>query len=143
MFRVGNTLSLLILMSNKMHLSNFGADKKDWPVYMTFGNLSSKIHQMPLTHSIVMVALLAIWIKDRNIAQKRLEYQWQTKREEPNEVLQRIPLTLTLKLNPSAKGRYYNVLCADCNFTTCKPVFRSWLSNCPEFGDLHHSERLV
>jgi len=42
---------------------------------MTFGNLSSKIRQIPSTHSIVMVDLLPIPLKNRDSPQ-----QWQ---EEP------------------------------------------------------------
>jgi hypothetical protein len=65
--RVGDTLVPLIFMSDGTHLSNFVSDKKEWPVYMTIGNVSSKIRQMPSTHSVVMVALLPIQIKNRNI----------------------------------------------------------------------------
>jgi len=70
---VGDTLVPLIFKSDGTHLSNFAGDKKEWPVYMTIGNLSSKIRQMPSTDSIVMVALLPIPIKNRNIPQKRLD----------------------------------------------------------------------
>ena len=85
--RVGDTLVPLIFMSDGTHLSNFTGDKKQWPVYMTIGTLSSKIRQMPSTHSVVMVALLAIPIKNRRIPQKRLDERWQTNREVLNEVL--------------------------------------------------------
>jgi hypothetical protein len=65
-------------MSDGTHLSNFAGNKKEWPVYMTIGNPSSKIRQMPSTHSIVMVTLLPIPIKNRDIPQKRLDEQRQT-----------------------------------------------------------------
>jgi len=76
--RVGDALVPLIFMSDQTHLSNFAGDKKEWPVYITIGNLSSKIRQMPSTHSVVMVALLPIPIKNPNIPQKRLDEQGQT-----------------------------------------------------------------
>jgi len=76
-------------MSDGTHLSNFAGDKKEWPVYMTIGNLSSKICQMPSTHSVVMVALLPIPTKNCNIPQKRLDEQRQTNGEVLNEVLRR------------------------------------------------------
>jgi hypothetical protein len=60
-------------MSDGTHLSNFAGDKKEWPVYMTFGNLSSKIHQTPSTYCVVMIALLPIPIKTGNIPQQRLD----------------------------------------------------------------------
>jgi hypothetical protein len=45
--RVGDTVVPVIFMSDITHLSNFAGDKKEWSVYMTIGNLSSKIRQMP------------------------------------------------------------------------------------------------
>jgi hypothetical protein len=77
MLRVGDTLVPLSFMSDGTHLSNFAGDKKESPVYMTIGNLSSKIRQMPSTHSVVMVDLLPIPIKNRNIPPKRLDDQQQ------------------------------------------------------------------
>jgi hypothetical protein len=64
-------------MSDGTHFSNFARHKKEWPVYMTIGNLSSKIRQMPSAHIVIMVALLPIPIQNRNIPEKRLEEQWQ------------------------------------------------------------------
>jgi len=55
-------------MSDGTHHLNFAGDKNEWPVYMTIGNLSSKIRQMPSTHTIVMVTHLPIPFKNRNIA---------------------------------------------------------------------------
>jgi len=73
MLRLGDTLVPLIFMSDGTHLSNFAGDKKEWPVYMTIGNLSSKIRQMPSTHTVVLVALLLIPLPNHNIPQKRLD----------------------------------------------------------------------
>jgi len=110
---------------------------------MTIGNLSSKIRQMPSTHSVVMVALLPIPIKNRNIPQKRLNEQRQTNREVLNEVLRRPLQPITFKQIPSAGSGYYNVLCADGNFRRGKPVLAARLENCPEYSDLHHLEQHV
>jgi len=140
---VGDTLVPLIFMSDGTHLSNFAGDKKVWPVYMTISNRSSKLRQMPSTHSVVMVTLLPILIKNRNIPQKQLDEQRHTNQEVLNEVLRRILQPLTFKQNPSAESGYYNVLCADGNFRRCKPVLAAWLADCPEYSDLHHLERHV
>jgi hypothetical protein len=137
---VGDTLVPLIFMSDGTHLSNFTGDKKEWPVYITIGNLSSMIRQTPSTHSIVMVALLPLPIKNRNIPQKRLDEQRQTNQEVLNEVLRRLLHPLTFKQNSSAGSGYYNVLCADGNFRLCNPVLAAWLADCPEYSDLHHPE---
>jgi hypothetical protein len=70
--RLGDTLVHLILVSDRTHLLNFARDNKQWPVYMTIGNLSSTIHQVLSTHTIVMVALLHISINNRIIPHKQL-----------------------------------------------------------------------
>jgi hypothetical protein len=90
MLTVGDTLVPSIFMSDGICLSNFAGDKKESPVYMTIGNLSSKLRQMRSIHSVIMIALLPIPIKNRKIPQKRLDEQWHTNREVLNEVLWRI-----------------------------------------------------
>jgi len=130
-------------MSDGTHLSNLAGDKEEWPVYMTIGNLSSKIRQMPSTHSVVVVALLPIPITNCNIPQKRLVEPWQTNREVLNEVPRLLLQPLIFRHNPSAESGYYNVLCADGNFRRCNPVIAAWLAECAEYSDLHHLERHV
>jgi len=140
---VGDTLLPLIFMSDGTQLSNFAGDKKQWPVYMTIDNVSAKIGQMPSMHSVVMVALLPIPIKNRNIPQMRLDQQRQTSREVLNEVLQRLLKPLNFDQNRSAQCGYLKVLCADGNFRRCKPVLAAWFADCAEYSDLHHLERHV
>jgi hypothetical protein len=130
-------------MSDGTHLSKFTGEKKEWPVYMTIGNQSSKIRQSASMHNVVVVALLPIPIKSCNNPQKRLDEQRQTNREVLNEVLWRVLQPLTFKQNPSAGSGYYNVLCADGNFRCCIPVLAAWLADCPQYSDLDHLERHV
>jgi len=141
--KLGDTLVPLIFLSNGTHLSNVAGDKKEWPVSMTIGNLSSKIRQMPSTHTVAMVNLLPIPIKHCNIPPKGLNQQWQPNRDVLNEVLRRVLQPLTFKDNLNAESGYYKVLCADGNFRHCKPVLAAWLADCPERSDLHHLERHV
>jgi len=133
----------LIFMSDGTHFSNFAGDKKEWPVYMTFGNLSLKIRLMPSTHTVGIVALLPIPIKNCRIPQTRLHEQRHTNREVLNKVLWRVLIPLTFKQNPNAESRYQNVLCADGNFRRCKPDLAARLAECPKYSDLHHLERHV
>jgi hypothetical protein len=127
--RLGDTLVPLIFMSDGTHLSNFAGDKKEWPVYMTIGNPSSKIRQMALAQTVVMVALLPIPLKNCNISQKQLDAQQQKNREVLNEVLHRVLQPLNFKQNPNAESGYYKVLCAHGNFRRCKPVVAAWLAD--------------
>ena len=105
--RLGDTLVPLIFMSDGTHLSNFAGDKKEWPVYMTIGNLSSKIRQMPSTHSVVMVALLPLSIKNPNIPKKPLDEHRQTNQEVLNEILRRMLQPLTFIQNPTAESTLF------------------------------------
>jgi hypothetical protein len=98
---------------------------------MTIGNLSLKIRQMPSAHTVVMVALLPIANKNRNIAQKRQDEKRQTNREVLNEVLRQVLQPLTCIQNPNAESGYYNVLCEDGYFRHCKRVLAAWLEDCP------------
>jgi hypothetical protein len=95
MLRVGDSLVSLIFMSNGIYLSMFAGDKKKWLVYMTIGDLSSKICQMPSINSVVMVALLPIPIKNCNIPQKRLDEYQQRNRVVLNKVPQQVLQLLT------------------------------------------------
>ena len=82
-------------------------------------------------HSVVMVTLLPIPIKNCIIPQNRLDERLQTNREVLNKVLLRVLQPLTFKQNPSAESGYFNVLCADGNFRLCKPVVAAWLLDSP------------
>jgi hypothetical protein len=143
---VKSTLSLvdtfvpLIFMSDGKHLLNSAGDKTECPVFMTFGNLSSKILQMPSTRNILMIAHWPILITNRNISHMQLDAPLHTKREVLNEVLYQVLQPLVFNQNPSTEGRYYNVLCAYGKFTHCKPVSAAWLADCQKYRDLHHLE---
>jgi len=122
---------------------NFAGNKKHWPLYMTIGNVSSNVRQMPSTQSVVMVALLPIPIKNLNIPQKRLDEHGQTNREVLDEVLRRLLQPHTFKQHPSAGSGYFKMLCADGNFRRLKQVLAAWLADFPEYSDQHHLERHV
>jgi len=143
MLRVGDTVAPLIFMSDGTHLSHFAGHKKEWPVEMTMGNVSSKICPIPSTYSIFLVTLLLIPIKNHNIVQKRLDEQWQTNWEVLNEELWWELQPLTLKHNPSAESGYYSVPCPDGNMRLCEPIWAAWLADCPEYSNLHHLEQHV
>jgi hypothetical protein len=140
---LGHILVTLSLMSDGTHLSNFAGDVTEWPVYITFGNLSSNIRQKPSTYTVVMVALRPNPIKNCNIPQERPDEQQLTNREVLKEVLRRVCLTLPLKQHPNAEKGYYNIVCADGNFRCCKPVIAACLVDSPEYSDLYHLKLLV
>jgi hypothetical protein len=130
MARVGDVQVSLIFMSVGTHLSKRAGYQKEWPVYMSICNLPSRIRQRPSVQCDVMIVLLPIPIKNRDVSEKRVDEQRQTNREVPNEVLWRVLHPLTCKHNPSAKSGYYNVLCADGAFRSCKLVLATWDADC-------------
>jgi hypothetical protein len=86
--RVGDSLVPWIFMFNRTHLSNLTGDLTKWPVYITIGNASSKICQMPTRHSVRMVSLLLIPIKTSTIHLEWLDQRRLTNRAVLIEVLQ-------------------------------------------------------
>jgi len=143
MLRVSDTLIPLIFMSNQTHLLKFAGDIEVLPVCMTIGNLSSMIHQMPSTHSIIIVALRPIPINICNSPQIQLHEQWQSNRQVQNRVHRQVLLPLTFMQNPCAKIGYYNILYEDDNFIGCKLVLEAWLADCHEYSNLHHVKQHV
>jgi len=97
-------------MSDGIHFWNFAGNKKEWTVSMKIGDQTTEISQMPSMHSIVMVTLLPIPIKNCNIPVKQLDKQQQTNREVLNKLLQRVLQPLTFTQNPRTESGYYNVL---------------------------------
>jgi len=137
---MGNTLFPVIFLSDGTHLSNFARDMKSCPVYITIGNLSSNIRQIPSTHRVVIVTLLPIPIKNCNSPYTQQDEQWQTKQEVLNEVLWRVLQPVIWEQNPGAESGYLNILCADGNIRRCTPVCAAWLADCPEYSDLNYLE---
>jgi len=84
---VADALVPLFFMSNGTHLSNFASDMEQWPGYMTIGNLSSEIRQIPSMHSVAMVALPLIPINYHKTPLLWLDEQWGTNREVLNKIL--------------------------------------------------------
>lgn len=138
MLKIGHTLVALIFMSNRIHLSNFACNKNEWPVYLAITNPSSMINKMPATHSVVMVPLLPIAVKNCNLIQMWRNQHCQENLELLMKVLQWTLQPPSFKHNLSSETTYYNVPCSDGTFQHCKPVIVAWLAGCPKYSNLHH-----
>jgi len=110
---------------------------------MKITDLSSKIRQMPSTHSVAMIALRLIGGMNHNTLHVRLDEWLQANREVLDEVLRRVLQPLIFKQNASTKSGYYNIVCADGNFRRFKPVLAAWLADYPEYSDLHYIQQHV
>ena len=119
-------------MSDATHLTNFCGDKKAWPVYMTIGNLSSKARMKHAMHGVLLVALLPIPVKMREVPAKIRNAQ----REHNREVIQNVLGYVMQDLLVDARDFY--AYCADGRVRYCHPILAAWMADYPEHCNLHN-----
>jgi Plavaka transposase len=129
----GDTVVPIIFMSDATHLTNFSGDKKAWPVYMTIGNLSSSARMAPAMHSVLLIALLPIAVKMRDIPLSRYTAQKEHNRMVLQHVLRHI---LGPLMRPDR--RIFYARCADGHFRRCVASPAAWIADYPEHRDLHN-----
>ena len=122
-------------MSDGTHLTNFCGDKKAWPIYMTIGNLSAAVRMKHTMHAVLLLALLPIPIKMRDIPLKRRNAQREHNRMVSQHVLQHVMLGL---LHAENENRNFYACCADGRFRYCYPTLSGWMADYPEHRDLHN-----
>ena len=120
-------------MSDATHLTNFSGDKKAWPVYMTVGNLSASARMAPAMHSVLLVALLPIPIKMRDISASLYNAQ-----KEHNRMVLQYVLRHFLSPLMDADKRVFYAKCADGHFRHCVASPAAWIADYPEHRDLHN-----
>jgi hypothetical protein len=130
---MGDTIVPLIFMSDATHLTNFAGDHKAWPVYMTIGNLSPAVRMRPATQSVLLVGLLPVPLKLRDVPARQLAWQRERNRTVTQGVLRRI-------LEPLSRpeGGVFTALCADGHHRQCYATVSAWVADYPEHCDLHN-----
>jgi hypothetical protein len=123
----------MIFMSDATHLTNFSGDKKAWPIYMTIGNLSAAARMKHTMHSVLLVALLPIAIKMRDVPLKRRNAQREHNRMISQNVLQHVLQPLL-----NSETSIFYARCADGNFRHCYSTLAAWMADYPEHRDLHN-----
>jgi hypothetical protein len=129
----GDTVVPMIFLSDTTHLTNFSGDKKAWPVYMTIGNLSTTIRMAPSYHGILLIALLPIPIKMRDVPISQYNAQ-----KEHNRMIQQHVLRHVLGPLMDADRRVFYARCADDYFRYCVASPDAWIADYPEHRDLHN-----
>lgn len=122
-------------MSDATHLTNFCGDKKAWPIYMTIGNLSAAARMKHTMHAVLLVALLPIPIKMRDIPLKKRNAQREHNRMISQQVLQHVMQGLLYAEN---ENRNFYARCADGGYRYCYPTMAGWMADYPEHRDLHN-----
>jgi hypothetical protein len=123
----------MIFMSDATHLTNFSGDKKAWPVYMTIGNLSTTVRMAPSHHGILLIALLPIPIKMRDVPMSVYNTQ-----KEHNRMIQQHVLRHVLEPLMDENSRVFYARCADSYFRRCVASPAAWIADYPEHRDLHN-----
>jgi hypothetical protein len=120
-------------MSDATHLTNFAGDKKAWPVYMTVGNLSSAVRNRPATQSVLLVALLPVPIKLRDVAASERDWQHEHNRLVTQHVLRHI-----IALLSHSGGGIFTARRADGHYRCCYATVAAWLADYPKHCDLQN-----
>ena len=130
MIPVGGTLLPIILMSDATQLTNFSGDQKSWPVYMTIGNLNSKIRQKHHLHTICTIAMLPTGPKLKDFMDKKTrDRQAAHNNSVFHECVRAIlaPLTDVVQRNTGVTA-----LCADGAYRRVFPCVAAWIADYPE-----------
>ena len=127
----------IILASDQTHLTNFSGDKKLWPVYLTLGNIHSRIRNKPSAHAWIPIALLPIFPKR---VDKIPGYSEASQEKECSQLLHNIlwnilePLTDYERPQRVEDGLRLN--CCDMQIRFCFPILCSWLADHMETANI-------
>ena len=122
-------------MSDATHLTNFCGDKKAWPIYMTIGNLSAAARMKHTMHGVLLVALLPIPVKMRDVPTKRRNAQREHNRMVMQHVLQHVLQDLR---TDQGQVQHFYANCADGKVRNCYPTLAAWMADYPEHCNLHN-----
>lgn len=125
----------MIFMSDATHLTNFCGDKKAWPLYMTIGNLSAAARMKHTMHGVLLVALLPIPVKMRDLPAKKRNAQREHNRMVMQHVLQHVLEDLRTDQGPV---QHFHAHCADGKVRRCYPTLAAWMADYPEHCNLHN-----
>jgi len=117
-------------MSDQTHLSNLSADKKAWPVYLTFGNLPATRCNRPGSFAVLLLALLPVPPKLTKFSADHL--QRQINADTPRGVFE---LLFDPLQNAAVEG--VNIDCADGKVRRRFPILSAWIADHLENIALH------
>ncbi|KAF8248542.1 hypothetical protein K440DRAFT_547506 [Wilcoxina mikolae CBS 423.85] len=130
---VGDTLVPMILMSGGTYLTNYSGDKKVWLIYMTFGNLSAAAQIKYTKSNMLLVGLLSIPMKMREISLKRINVLREHNRMVSQNVLQNV---LQYRLNSETRTFYAHS--DDGNFMHCDSILAAGMADYSEQSDFQN-----
>ena len=133
--RLGATIVPVFGNSDQTHLKNYSGDNKEWPVYLSLGNIDLTIRSKPSNLASILVALLPVprkyHFKGHGKTSDVKEQQIHN-REVLTTVFDLIFCPLDTHLNT---GKH--MLCADGRMWQCYPVICAWTADYFENIHLH------
>lgn len=125
----------LIFASDETFLTNFSGGRTAWPIYMTIGNIHSKIRNSPSNNAWILVALLPVPPTcSADGAPELREYQ-QIKAENLHHILRNLVGDLS---HPRYRG--LDMRCADSNVRSCYLRPCGWIADYLEYTKLYNLE---
>jgi len=130
---VGGILVPGLFTSDATYLTNFSADHKAWPLYMSIGNIKSSVRNRPTFHAWVPVALLPSSPKRiRKVLSWSEEKQEQEAMQVPHDLLRFLLRPLSSVAQDGLK-----IKCADEVTRECYFQVAGWLADYLENSMLH------
>jgi len=121
----------IIGLSYQTQLITFSGDKKAWPVYMTIGNILSKIRSSPAKMPILLLALLPVLPKFTGESARANQAQRQTNADILWAVFD---LVQALLQQVAREGMVMD--CADGKTRLCFPILLAWIVDHAEHAGL-------
>ena len=132
---IGSTIVPVLGSSDQTHLTNYSGDKKEWPVFLSLGNVRSSERLKATRNCSVLVALLPVPPK-HSFRGPGKTAETKAQQDYNREVLRRVFEKLFTPLNDIfEQGK--RMLCSDGQVRHCFPVICGWTADYFENANLH------